>query len=164
MDKIIESVLGGVGAGVVVAIILGVYDWIRRSCGRKEQIRHIKTVIEKAEDRIQKAEDEAQKASRDARDAPEKIKEKVNAHLFRFEYYKALMRELTIILEDRSGELSYEQRYDLRAFLVSQEELISSLFPKKVPFMQFYEEYVFKNLYSLKWLKLRLNGPRTAPG
>ena len=161
MDKIIESVLGGVGAGVVVAIILGVYDWLRRSCGRKEQIRHIKTVIEKAEDRIQKAEDEAQKASRDA---PEEIKEKVNAHLFRFTYYKALIRELTIILEARAGELLSEQRYDLRAFLVSQEELISSLFPEKVPPMQFYEKYVFKNLYSLKWLKLRLNGPRTAPG
>ena len=81
------------------------------------------------------------------------MKEKVNVHLFRLKHYQRLMRELTITLEDRSGELSYEQRYELREFLVTQEELISSLFPKKVPPMQFYEKYVFKSLYSLKWLK-----------
>ena len=86
-------------------------------------------------------------------DAPEEVKEKLNVHLFRLKYSQGLIRELTMILEDRSGELTYEQRYELRAFLGNQEELISSLFQGRFPPMQFYERYVFKSLHSLEWLK-----------
>lgn len=63
MDKIIEGLVAGVGAGVVVALILGGYDWGRRSYRRKEQIRHIRTVTGRAEDRIQKAGEDVAKSA-----------------------------------------------------------------------------------------------------
>ena len=47
----------------------------------------------------------------------------------------------------------YEQRYELRAFLVMQKEFRKVIPPEKVPDMRFYEKDVFEPLHSLKWLK-----------
>ncbi len=148
-----EKILEGIVIGVVIAVILGGYDWIRRRYRRKEQIRHIKRVIGKAENRIQKAGDDVQKA---VQFAPEEVRAKVGTNPLRFKHYQWLIRELTMILEDRSGELSYEQRYELREFLETQEEIYNSLFPKtkKAPPMWFYERYVFKALRKIKWIQI----------
>jgi len=141
MDKIIESFVAGVGEGVVVAVILGLYDWLRRSSRRREQIRDIRTVVETAEIEIQKA-------------VPivlvEGGKPQVSVGKIRFVLYKELIRELTIALEDRSGELSYEQRYELRKFIVRQETLLDTVFRDGRPSMEFYEQEVFKRFYSLE--------------
>lgn len=45
-----EGIVESAVAGVVVALILGIYGWGRRKYHRTEQIRHIKAVIEKGED------------------------------------------------------------------------------------------------------------------
>jgi len=147
-----EKILEGIVIGVVIAVILGGYDWIRRRFRRREQIRHIKAVIEKAEDRIQKAgDDEVQKAERLT---IEERMAKISADQARFKHYQGLMRELTIILEDRSGELLYKQRYELREFLVTQEEFSQPLFPREYPPLQFYEQNVFKALRKIKWIQI----------
>ena len=141
MDKIIEGIVTGVGAGVVVAIILGVYDWLRRSSRRREQIRHIRTVVETAEIEIQKVVPIVLVEGR---------RPQVSVGKMRFALYKELIRELTIALEDRSGELSYEQRYELRKFIVKQETLLDTVFREDTPSMKFYEQEVFKRFYSLE--------------
>ena len=152
MDKIVEGVVTGVGAGVVVALILGVYGWVQRSCRRREQIHYIRTVIEKAEDDIQQAgplvpgEGEALQANTDQ---------------VRFTIYQWLMRILTIALEDRSGALSYKQRYELKEFIMNLEGL-TGMFPAgRVPGgMRFYEQNVFNKLYSLEWLDSKRQPPQ----
>ena len=143
MDKIIE----GVVIGVVIAVVLGIGDWTRRGYRRREQIRHIRAIIKKAE--------------RDIRGAgplvPEKGEEHgvVSANQVRFTMYQWLMRELTTTLEDRVGELSYKQKFELRKFIIDQEAFTStfSFSPNRVPPERFYQQNVFEKLYSLQWLK-----------
>lgn len=145
MDKIIEGIVSGVGAGVVVALILGVYDWWRRRCRREEQIHHMKTVIEKAEDEIRKAE---------TLDHPEGGPP-IDVRQICFIRYKALMQELKLALEDRTEELSYQQRYELRRLMGNLEEMIRPLVSQgKFPSMQFYENYVFEALRKLEWIQI----------
>ena len=142
MDKIIE----GVVIGVVVASLLGVYDRLRRSSRRREQIRHIRTVVETAEIEIQKAVPIVLIEGR---------KPQVSVGEMRSALYKELIRELTIALEDRSGELSYEQRYELRKFIVRQETLLDTVFREGRPSMEFYEQEVFEALRKLEWIQIR---------
>ena len=142
MDKILE----GIVIGIVIALILGIYDWTRKKLRRREQIWHIRRFTRDAEQNIQ----EAKPLIVGEGNAP-----RANIDEVRFVIYKGLIRDLTLALEDRSGELSYTQKYDLKYFIAGQDA-ITSIFPQnKIPSeIKFYEEHVFKRLHSLKWLEL----------
>ena len=142
MDKILE----GVVIGIVIALVLGAYDWFKRKLRQKEQIRHIRRIIKDAEQKIRQAKPLTLPESTDLQPSLDQV---------RFVIYKAMMRDITVVLEDRAGELSYTQKHDLKYFIVGQDAITSILPQNKIPSeIKFYEEHVFKRLYSLKWLEL----------
>ena len=155
MNKVIEGVAIGVAAGVVVALLLGMYDQLQRFNHRQEQIGHIKAVIKKTEDRIWNAEDEIQRRSEEL---SVDLEERFSVEEFRLKIHQGLIRELRTILRDRSGGLSYGEKYELRIFLGDQEDALISLGPALLETdisTLFYEQSVFGELYSLEWLRLR---------
>ena len=143
MKKVVE----GVVIGVVIALILGAYDWAKMSIRRTEQVNYIRNLVKQARCDIQKAESIA---------SDKNIS--IQADQMRFLFYERMVRALKDVLDNRAEELTYQQRHGLIRFMGDQEIERIGLqggYPRGPGAEAFYEEIVFRSLVSIDWLKLK---------
>ena len=96
-QQIVSNIMGGVAAGIVVSILLGLYQGVANIRERQDQIEYVSEMVAGAMARIEDANDDPQ----------------------RLLYYNLLLRGLERFLNDNeaSSRITYEEQESLRTAL-----------------------------------------------
>ena len=142
MHTTIDLFIEGIATGVIIAIILGAYHFWAKKRLEKEQIQYIRDVISKCYEVIKNAQDYKGKP----RDIPKEA--------IRFVFYKEMVEDLKLALTDRSNDLSYEKKHDIKKVLRFHDEVLGKegLSQGKPPSDMGIYEMLFDKFKKLTWL------------
>ena len=141
MCTTIDPFIEGIVTGVIIAIIVGAFHFLAKKRREEEQIQYIKDVISKCYETIKNAHDYKGKP----RDIPKEA--------IRFVFYKEMVEDLKLALADRTNDLNYEKKYEIKKVLRFHDEILGKegLGQGRPPDMRIYE-MLFDKFNELTWL------------
>ena len=129
--------------------MLGVYRLFVSIFRRKNQIKHIGTMIANDRDRILNVSDDTIDAAADH--------QMPSLDAVRYTLFKGMRRELELALDGRSSEVTFDEIRQIRRVFV-RDDLFKSTGPDRIPNNLLYYDNIFGDLENLKWLKLPNRG------
>ena len=146
----LSGLIEGVITGVTIAIILGIYGWIKWCVTRRKQINHLRHLISYGYNRIIK-------------EAGHYHQEQVlNRSVFQFHLFNKIMQDVDDALKYRSSCLDINKVHEIKMILIEIDCLIKALHLGPIgdhitPDERFYEANFFGKFRKLKWLGLSEN-------
>lgn len=151
MDDLVNGIISGAIAGLVVSVILGAYRLIVAKCRRKDQIEHIREMITNERETIYSVE---------VGNIPaEPFGPTPDA--FRYILFSGIHQELELSLDGRSSEITFDESRQIRRAFVVHDDLYRRLPTGHYPEGVFLYDRVFEQLENIDWLKLPKLGVRS---
>lgn len=161
-DSIAQSAFAGVIAGLTVSIILGSAKFTQQCAARRQAVKDLRLLFTQSRKIVIQAKERF----------VESTTTKIPEDTLRSARYNVMLKELDIVLEKWSAALSNHQRqeiydaldwYNLDAFQVGHDEFLKVTltispegeFPGDMSAR--IAEQKFKNLESIKWLRIKYN-------
>ena len=143
----LSGLLEGVMTGVTIAIILGLYGWIKWHVVKRKQINHLRHLISQGYDRIIR---ESGFYHQD---------QVINASVLQYHLFRKIIRDIDDALKYRANSLDFKKVHEIKMILIEIDSIINALDLgiggyHKTPDKEFYETYFFGKFRKLKWLDL----------
>ena len=143
----LSGLIEGVVTGVTIAVILGIYGWIKWCVSRRKQINHLRHLISYGYDRIIKEAGHYHQ------------KQVLNKSIFRYHLFNKIMQDIDDALKYRSSCLDIKKVHEIKMILIEIDCLIKALYlgissDHITPDERFYETNFFEKFRKLKWLGL----------
>ena len=146
MTNLVTGAMIGASGALVAAIILGLFEWVRRRLDRGEQIAFVREFIVAEFTKIR--DREPLPPPPDGSPAPP-------VHDLHWLIYQGLLRDLEVAISYRLTMLDYGKTHDLRSVLARQRDRNRNLFNRteaRPPF-NFYRDY-YEEFRGIRWLRL----------
>lgn len=143
----LSGLIEGVVTGVTIAIILGIYGWIKWCVSRRKQINHLRHLISYGYDRIIKESGHYHQ------------KQVLNKSVFQYHLFNKIMQDVDDALKYRASCLDVKKVHEIKMILIETDCLIEALYlgpsgDHITPDNEFYETNFFGKFRKLKWLNL----------
>ena len=143
----LSGLIEGVMTGVTIAIILGIFGWIKWCVSRRRQINHLRHLISYGYDRIIKESGHYHQ------------KQVLNKSVFQYHLFNKIMQDVDDALKYRSSCLDIKKVHEIKMILIEVDCLIEALYlgpigDRITPDERFYETNFFGKFRKLKWLGL----------
>ena len=134
------AILQGVASGLIIAIILGAYQWGERHMYGREQIRHLRDIVSVCYKELE---------------VSALFLIGVSPELRRFTIFKSCIERLENSIEYRSPQINHKKKYELKLIVSSAKQFLASRQQDENPpaSMNFYIP-TFVRLKNLPWMGL----------
>ena len=143
----LSGLVEGVMIGVTIAIILGIYGWIKWRVSRREQINHLRHLISQGFDRIIREQGFYDR------------EQVIPADILQYHIFRKIMRDLDDALKYRVNSLDFKKVHEIKMILIEIDCILSALDLGTAslhitPDIESYEAHFFGKFRNLKWLDL----------
>ena len=143
----LSGLIEGVITGITIAVILGMYGWIKLCVARRKQVNNLRHLISHGYDRIIK---ESGYYHQD---------QVLNKSIFQYHLFNKIMQDVDDALKYRANSLDVNKIHEIKMILIEIDCLIKALYlgisgDHRTPDKEFYETYFFGKFRKLKWLGL----------
>ena len=143
--KIIEGIVAGVAAGIVLSVFFWVIDEHRRRSERKEQMHYLARLIATHRERFYKPAWVI--------DGPP-IETDIGKDVARKAYFEQMKEEINLALDGRSSRLSFDEVYELRRILNDWSWITDQWSGTELNWTDVFCGNIFGELQAIKWLDL----------